>query len=211
MQIHSLFGTHPTMTLNPQSQVKAYTYDDHQRLEESLNLLRNPGISEGDYRHLLELMLDFYEPAEIFLTQEFSADVKAKLDFSARLKSGWLKRDLRALKSSKSRSAKNSIAFSGKAYASPARQLGLMYVMEGATLGGQVIARRFEMLFPRWIDATRFYRSYEKDLGTRWMNFQRVIGEEIKTLEDVAEYCEGAKEAFRGFQRAIKSWSGMSH
>ena len=123
-------------------QLKIATRPYHEAMERdplSRSLL-SPAISHDDYVHILQVYLGFYAPLEQAL---FSLPDWAKLgfDIERRRKAGLLLHDLRALGASTIDandvlhcSALPPVVDLGVA-------LGCMYVLEGATLGGQLIAR----------------------------------------------------------------------
>jgi heme oxygenase len=57
------------------------------------------------------------------------------------------------------------------------RILGSMYVLEGSTLGGQIIARHFRRHVAGLEDGRgcSFFECYGPDVGTRWREFQGVL------------------------------------
>ncbi len=60
----------------------------------------------------------------------------------------------------------------------PAQTLGSMYVVEGATLGGQVVQRLLrERLDERIGCALSFFNSYGPQVGAQWRDFLRCLGQ----------------------------------
>ncbi len=52
--------------------------------------------------------------------------------------------------------------------------VGISYVLEGMTLGGQGISKQIERQYPEWAgQATHFFRSYGSDTVTRWRAWQQ--------------------------------------
>lgn len=77
--------------------------------------------------------------------------------------------------------------------------LGAMYVMEGSTLGGQLIARHVERVLhlePGAGDA--YFRSHGDKTGTMWKEFCTVLRERIPDAE-ADDAVRSAKEMFRAF------------
>ncbi len=52
--------------------------------------------------------------------------------------------------------------------------LGCLYVLEGATLGGQVIVRRLRDL-PREALLSAFFTSYGQDVGAMWQAYREFL------------------------------------
>lgn len=92
------------------------------------------------------------------------------LDFAARRRTPILRRDLAALGALAPCQAEHLSA------PSEAWALGLLYVAEGSTLGGQVLRRE---LAARGEDFTGlgFLDPYAADVGRRWRDFQAVLAE----------------------------------
>jgi heme oxygenase len=82
---------------------------------------------------------------------------------------------------------------------SPARQLGISYVIRGSRLGAEVLARRVAA------DAPCAYLGYQ--LPTTWVNFVLSLDAFARShpLESECEVIEGAKAAFGAFLRAAQS------
>lgn len=81
-----------------------------------------------------------------------------------------------------------------------AAALGALYVVEGSTLGGRVIAQRVGRELPDAVAATRFLRSYGAETTARW---RTTLGALAATTEPVAEIVAGARWAFELFTDAL--------
>jgi heme oxygenase len=134
------------------------------------------GILQGQtslahYRAFLERFYGFYAPVEACLAAEPSL-AAADFDFEARRKAHLLAIDLRVLGATD-----DAIAGLPRCWNLPdttglARAVGTMYVLEGATLGGQIITRNLRELFG--LDAGRgcaFFNSYGREVGPMWKAF----------------------------------------
>jgi len=70
---------------------------------------------------------------------------------------------------------------------------GVCYVIEGSQLGGSVLYKRLaERLAPHPLDYLRGAGSP----GTRWQQFLSALREHVVDARDIAEACEGARQAF---------------
>ncbi|MBG8552706.1 biliverdin-producing heme oxygenase [Hymenobacter guriensis] len=74
-----------------------------------------------------------------------------------------------------------------------AQLLGAMYVLEGSTLGGQVITRQ---LAKAGIPLQRYFNGYGELTGPRWKTFCRLLTEESSHLS----HAEISQSAVRTFQ-----------
>jgi heme oxygenase len=143
--------------------LKAETRDAHDRIERDLGLTR-ADLSLEAYGTLLTRMHGFFstwEPA-----------VAAALDepafFEPRRKLHLLARDLMTL------GLRPGPACTGlPAMAGPDAALGSLYVLEGSTLGGQVIRRHVDALFgfPPG-GPTAYFTGYGADTGRRWQEMR---------------------------------------
>ena len=164
-------------------QLKKATRPYHEAMERdplSRSLL-SPAISHDDYVHILQVYLGFYAPLEQAL---FSLPDWAKLgfDIERRRKAGMPLHDLRALGASTIDandvlhcSALPPVVDLGVA-------LGCMYVLEGATLGGQLIARHLGAtlgLGPT--SGSAFFNSHGAELGPRWKEFRALLEAQAAT------------------------------
>lgn len=57
----------------------------------------------------------------------------------------------------------------------PAKALGCMYVTEGATLGGQIIARHVRRVLHLNEDGCLFFSSYGAEVGRMWRLFRQTV------------------------------------
>lgn len=138
----------------------------HQSLENGLDLLR-PEMTLDEYRALLEGFYGFYAPWEARAAREVDSLLPG---FSEeRRKTPMLKRDLHFL-----RSDLNTIPLCPilPDTASVPGLLGSLYVLEGSTLGGQILSRHFRKQFglsPS--EGCSFFSSYGEAVGQRWRSF----------------------------------------
>lgn len=77
--------------------------------------------------------------------------------------------------------------------ATPAQALGVLYVLEGSTLGGQVIARQLEKAGLG--AARRYFTAYGALTGPRWQATCRLLAE-AATPENEAEIVASAQRTF---------------
>jgi heme oxygenase len=150
--------------------LRSFTAGSHERLERRFDLdgrLR----SRAAYADLLERMLGFYRPLEERIAP-YAASV-AGLDWGTRRRAPLLLADLLAL----GRPAARPDALSPlPAVASADDALGVLYVLEGATLGGTLIARQARLRLG--VTATTggaFFTAYGGATAARWRAFAAVL------------------------------------
>ena len=153
--------------------LKTATTVAHESLERELDLLR-PSLTLAEYVELLECFYGFWSPWEALAGRILSPDF-----FDPRRKVALLEQDLR-------RFGRNPQAVL-RALPKPElpvlrtrdAALGSMYVIEGSTLGGQLLSRHFEKAFGFSNgEGDSFFRSYGPETGRMWRQF----GETLKSV-----------------------------
>ncbi len=173
-------------------QLKEQTRKDHALLEKKL-LDRISAIAHvPDYVALLSVLYGYYSAVENKLACVFENQSAA--DFFNRRKAARILDD---------------IAFHVPDYQQPVlcarlpevtsfhSALGVLYVLEGSTLGGRIIAQ----LISRKLDVDAgftFFLSYGDDVDTMWSSFKRVLQEPYSS-EQETEVITGALQTFRTF------------
>ncbi len=142
----------------------------HQTLESRLPLgAETPSLSA--YEDHLRFLLGYFGPVE-----EALRDVQGLRslvpDLGWRWKTPLLEEDLSADRAD--RSAPDSIVHRP---ANPAQALGVLYVLEGSTLGGRVLLKRLRSLpdFPGHL-GIRFLSVYGDEAGAMWSRFLETLG-----------------------------------
>jgi heme oxygenase len=111
-------------------------------------------------------------------------------------KSAWLRADLRAMRQPVPQAPVLDVPAG-----SIAQALGVMYVLEGATLGLSIVTRRLPASHPALDGAGRFMAAYGQDTGSRWSAFQRMLA--TVPPEEWSSSCVAARATFSTFQRVF--------
>lgn len=162
----------------------------HRRLEDSLDILRRIE-SPGGRRRLVGRFHGLHAEAEAAV-EPWLAHLGG-LDFEARRRSPGLARDLAALGVAAPPPPRDPIRVDG---AGPA--LGLMYVLEGSTLGGRSIRRHLEAAGGDMAGLS-FLDPYGEAVGERWRAFLAVLAAE----PDADGVVSGAVAGFRHAERRL--------
>lgn len=184
--------TSPGSTL---AHVRARTRELHERAEALVDL--STLCTAERYRTLLSLFLGFHGPLERRLAR---VDLRAVgLDLDARLKAPLLEADLRCLGVDP-----GQVPACDDLPGLPAlpEALGCLYVLEGSTLGGQVISRHLRKtmgIVPG--HGGSFFASDGRDVGAMWRDFCRAL--------EVG--CPGEPEAIRAAESAVLTFSSFNH
>lgn len=158
--------------------IKSQTQTAHQHIEQ--NYLTASLVAERlkrtEYILLLEKFLSFYLPCEQeLLHQEFWQ--KEAFDIEKRLKTPLIIKDLNFLGFSESKIKQLEKPDELPELRQNAQIMGYLYVVEGSTLGGQILGRHLQSLFG-FTDkhGAAFFYSYGKEnLGIMWRSFQNLL------------------------------------
>lgn len=154
------------------SLLKARTGELHQRVERAVDLpCRLQSIDS--YADLLSRFYGLYAPLESqFAELADAASAHLELDLSTRRKVPWIERDLAALDWSSEQLATIPECDCLPAIEGDAELLGVLYVVEGSTLGGQIIRRMVEQQLGLTNDrGCMFFSGYGDQTGVMWKDF----------------------------------------
>ncbi|WP_394649245.1 biliverdin-producing heme oxygenase [uncultured Deinococcus sp.] len=175
------------------ARLKSETQALHEATEARMPVM-DPGLTRADYARLLAQMHALIAPLEARL---LALDLPASLALPGRLKTPALRRDLAALNVAVPAPRPDGLP------GSVAEGLGTLYVLEGGTLGGQIISRH---LGPRLgLDAgagLAYFSGYGPQTGPMWKRFAEAMTREVAP-EDGAAVVAGARATFLAFGRAL--------
>lgn len=154
--------------------LRASTRDLHENIEQVVPVL-HPDFTLAEYTQLLRRYYGFYAPLD---------PVKAE----------WLHRDLLALGDTEAQ-----IDVLPRCQNLPAPGWGCRYVLEGATLGGQILARTLESRFGLTPEhGAAFFAGYGAETGSHWKRFGESLALETKP-EDEDLIIAAARDRFLKF------------
>ncbi|MGC4005279.1 MAG: biliverdin-producing heme oxygenase [Pirellulales bacterium] len=156
------------------SELKDRTADIHDRLESKLTIF-DDDFSLADYRELLNAFYGFYRPCEERMKRALQDDASDLEDFlHDRLKTPALVADVRTLSDGEDAPIPDAVEL--PEFKSRSHILGAMYVMEGATLGGAVIAKHLRRRFGPAVDESlNFFTIYGERTGSQWSAFRDLL------------------------------------
>ena len=182
------------------------TQDLHER-SESAFVLAAPDVTRAEYGAVLVQLLAFHTAAESALAPWAPAFAALGLDLSAREKAPLLRQDLHALDVPVDASAAAPPTF---ALSTIAHALGAAYVLEGATLGGQLLRRRLGPALGLTPTAgLAFFTAYGDAIGAMWRAFGSALDHFDTALgppERGAAHARalvGARDGFLTFERVV--------
>lgn len=172
--------------------LRAATQDHHSRLEDRLDILTRVETRAGR-RELVEGFTGLHADAEAALSPWLAG--LEDLDFDARRRSTALARDLAVVGGRRPPAAPFTVRSVGEA-------LGVMYVLEGATLGGRVIQKQVRA---RGGDmrGLSFLDPYGEAVGERWRSFLSVLADAGRTKDAADAMVEGAVAGFEHADRRL--------
>jgi heme oxygenase len=151
--------------------LKIETRPAHDRIEAAIDVERRI-TSRGAYRALLARFYGFHVAWEA-AAEEVAPDPQA---FRRRCKADLLARDLKALGLSAHEIARLPRCHPLMPLPAPAAVLGSMYVVEGSTLGGAIIARDVERRLGLTAETgCAYFRSYGRDTAMMWKSFGAML------------------------------------
>ena len=180
------------------ARLRAETRPEHDAIEAALDLTSET-LTLDAYRHTLERSYGFYHPLEAQLAQ-VGGWIERGLDLTKRQKAPLLAADLRALGAADLTTF--PLCTDLPPHGTAAAALGCVYVMEGATLGGQVISKAVAKslgLTPE--TGGRFFHSYGDRTGLMWQGFRTAISTCVVTVADQDEAVDAAKKTFQSLHR----------
>jgi heme oxygenase (biliverdin-IX-beta and delta-forming) len=183
--------------------LRRHTAPYHDKLERTVDIHDRLG-SSNRYADLLARLYGFYEPFEAELDRAVTR-WELPIDVDARRKVPLIACDLAALGSP--RSAVDSLprCVGLPRPTSPAIALGCLYVIEGATLGGRIIARQVERRLGFGLrDGASFFHGYGDDTGPRWQAFCSLIATVSCSTAAEDAILAGAIETFIAYDRWLE-------
>lgn len=155
--------------MNILDQLKADTLPQHKALEDALALLRDE-YTVPEYVKLLARLYGYYRPWEWAAASVLNEHAPGLL--SNRLKTDLLAADLRhfavdpqCLPCCPSLPSLRTLP----------EALGSLYVLEGSTLGGQILFRHFTEKFALGSAGTSFFNAYGNQIGSMWRLFRNEL------------------------------------
>ncbi|WP_223642256.1 biliverdin-producing heme oxygenase [Corallococcus sp. EGB] len=190
--------------------LKTETRSHHERTEGVLRLM-DAHLTPADYRRQLEDFHGLYLPLEARLAGPLSS-LEPALELASRWKTPLLEEDLRAMGHDAGSIARLPRAAPLPSLTGLAEALGCAYVLEGSTLGGQLILRHLRRHFgpDAGVGTFAFVRAYGDRVGPMWRAFGAVLTQASqRAASDTfdAAVVQGARDTFDAFA----AWMTREH
>ena len=180
-------------------ELRAGTHTRHVALEKRLPFFSNT-LDLERYTRLLSAYYGFYHELEERL--QHSPWMTHDFDLQARLKTPALRRDLQALGVSIQSLA---LCETLPALHSPACVLGVLYVLEGATLGGNVLRKQMsQRLGLEGHNGCAFLYVYGEATGRQWKAFLEFLGSEPLDAQARDQAVQAASSTFSCFEHWLE-------
>ncbi|CAI6079303.1 biliverdin-producing heme oxygenase [Cohnella sp. JJ-181] len=180
------------------TQLKEDTAPQHKRAEQNkyAAAMLDRTMTLEQYREYIALFYGYVLPIER-LFEARSEWSELGFDLAARLKSKLIEADLSAL-GWDARTIKNiPLCPSLPDLSTFPRVLGCMYVLEGSTLGGQMLTKLLMKYLPVAPDTNaRYFNSYGTEVRERWSEFRELLTAQAQSAADEREMLEAAGETF---------------
>lgn len=183
--------------------LRTQTAEKHQKLESLMfvNDSMNNTLSIDDYKKLLTINYIIHQKLEHKLANMLDNELAEKLGMKSRLKLDSLEKDLTFWEiDSLTLPALNFEFFIPDN--NNAEVLGALYVLEGATLGGNVIKKHIlaNNNFIGKEDGLNYYGVYGDELSTKWKTFVSILNETVQEVD----YEKTVNSANKTFDNLIK-------
>jgi heme oxygenase len=180
--------------------LKTETGEAHQQLEQtklSENIM-SEALSKEGYAAYLQKMLPLHEVLEENIFPRLAAVFP---DINERKKTASLHNDLGNLpKPVVSNTFNQDLSFTEDI----AGALGFMYVLEGSSLGGRIILKNLNKVFPgdEAVSITKYFAGYGEKTGSMWMKFLSDFSGHVVISKMEDKVIDGAQQSFK----VIHNW-----
>ncbi len=179
-------------------QLKTATAAAHQSLEAFLIPIIKQTRTPAEYGKLLRMFYGYYKPLEDAIDRFPVGGVLA--DFELRRKAALILQDMKDLTAEPLPVMSAAVP----AISNLPQAMGALYVLEGSTLGGQIIAKILQRNLHRGPETGfRFFSGYGEETAAKWECFQEVLA---GFCADRSQYPEVEKAAEQTFIH-LKSWA----
>lgn len=179
--------------------LRAGTAQLHIALEKRLPFF-SPSLDHAHYQRLVQAYYGFYQPLEQRLKN--SGNTPDDFDLAVRLKTPTLRSDLLALGLSDQAIDQLPLCDTLPATVSAPASLGVLYVLEGATLGGQILRREIAARLNLDADnGAAFLDIYGAATGRRWRDFTDYLATSPFDASSRQAVVDAAQQTFACFER----------
>ncbi|GKS12279.1 biliverdin-producing heme oxygenase [Paenibacillus chitinolyticus] len=197
------------MTTTIVSRLREETAPFHDQIEQNpyAKAIMDKSLTLETYRTYLEKFYGFILPSEKALSTLPEWEERG-FDIESRLKTPLLENDLEQLGLTKRQIEELPRCGNLPDVSTLPRALGYLYVLEGSTLGGQLITKQLKAILSVDPEVNgRYFNSYGAELRTKWSEFREFLLENVKT-EEQEQVLAAAKETFILLDQWLKEIDG---
>lgn len=177
------------------ARLRQATQEIHAAFEVELKVAK-PAAGKNDYRIFIQAMWGWLSPFEKTLWQaEWPHEINAA---SRSDKSSWLLSDLRSAGLQDADIAALPLSSCNLDLTSPAARFGVAYVLEGAQLGSQVLAKRLGPILQPW--PARWLAGYGNESSANWRQFMQSAEINLGNEEASRVAAHSARQTFASLQ-----------
>jgi heme oxygenase len=191
------------------SRLREETASNHEQIENNpyAKAIMNQTLSLEQYIVYLEKFYGFIKPAERVIAQLTGwGEIGASL--RERAKSPLLESDLLALGRTQEEVAQLPECTELPELYSTAQALGYLYVIEGSTMGGQMITKQVRKFLPEAETegkGTQYFNAYGTETRAKWAEFRELVEQSVTSDEAALQTVEAAKRTFTTLEAWINA------
>lgn len=175
------------------------TSDLHHALEHTFHAeaIASGNITRAQYEEVLSLFLGFHRPVEKVIEELHLESFLP--DIAERMRTKQLYNDLKKLGFSQAQIDELPDCPSIPCPKTVEQALGVLYVLEGSTLGGRVILKMLASHIENNVipaEATTYYAGHGDNTGTFWKDFTMSCGHILQTENQQQQAIDFAKQTF---------------
>ena len=183
--------------------LKSETRPHHERAERVVRLME-PGLTPDGYRCHLEALYGLYLPLESLLAVRLAGRFP-ELRLPERWKLPLLEVDLRSFGHDEASLARLPRLPYPPPLSGVPEALGALYVLEGATLGGQLLLRHLTRHFEGLpVGGFAFFRAYGEAVGPMWKAFGEALTRACPEPALAPRVVRGAQDTFEAFEAWLR-------
>lgn len=176
--------------------LRDYTNDCHKHLElNNLSLaLLSDTVNENIYCTYLARLYSFVNGFEQFVFPTLSDHF---ININDRKKAFFIEEDLKALYIAIDKHTLLEKAFFSKTYPDVYLAAGAFYVLEGSTLGGQIIVKHLQKAMPASFVNAAYFSCYQQKTGSMWKEFLQQLTALPQSTQQEQQIITGAINTFK--------------
>lgn len=181
-----------------QRQLRSATHAAHVRLNHHplLNQVTRPTLERWHYTLILQAYWSFYQVAEAHIRACLASGMTSFI-YTDRYKTDWLAQDLCHFGLTPGSAGCCPFTLDLVKPKNTAELIGMMYPLEGSTLGGQVISKHLvRNLDVTGISGGRFFNGYGDQTERFWLEFNDFASRSLETQGEREQACAYANYLF---------------